>query len=84
MNHVVAVDWSAKNFSDWKNAKHSNVESHVISSSDKSPASQKWRPPQEGFLNLHVDAAINQHQTHVLRTYARKREEGQNCQKRYD
>ncbi|XP_074378226.1 uncharacterized protein LOC141719750 [Apium graveolens] len=58
VNHVTAMDMSAKMFTDWKlavgtrKAMQVNVVSLVVASNTR------WSPPEIGCLNLNIDASI--------------------------
>lgn len=58
VNNMVAMDWSAKFFADWKMARACSVETASGSRVSRPQYSHRWTPPASGVLKMNVDAAI--------------------------
>lgn len=63
-NRVVSskfvVDWSLKQITDWRIANDKVLQSRSIGKSSRRTENTKWVAPEEGSLNLNVDASLTQ------------------------
>lgn len=55
---TVAMAWSTKNISDWKEAKERRIKQGVVDANHVIQVPAKWKKPDLGVLKLNVDAAV--------------------------
>lgn len=58
VNNIVAMDWSAQHFFDWRKAEETRASLLVSAAKPCQPSSHKWIPPKQGAFKLNVDAAV--------------------------
>lgn len=58
VNSRIAMDWSAKYFSDWKLAKESRTAVPATSTTNCHASPHRWKPPATGAFKLNTDATF--------------------------
>lgn len=58
VNNMIAMDWSAKYFNDWKVAKETSTMVLNTRTLSSQPSSHKWKAPEVDSFKLNTDAAI--------------------------